>query len=118
MPIRSKDDEILDVGAVEFDRAVHEIVELHRALGDADPYGSGTPLALALSNLVGVQRRTRAVVFPAARQSFRSGALLLQFVGSAVAVVRPAVGNQPRRHGAMSIESLGLEVGLVLAADF
>ena len=66
MAVRSQDDEVFDVRAVELDRAVDEIVEARRAVpGTRKRTARGTRVALARGDLVGASSaQQRAVVAP------------------------------------------------------
>src|SRR2546426_8879900 len=110
MAIRTENDEILDVGAVELNGAVHEIVEPHRAVWDLEPNRTWCAVALARGDFIRGQTAARPVVCPAPFTFFRSVAPGLQFFRRAVAVVRMTVRDQPFRHRAMAIEPLGLKV--------
>src|SRR2546422_5731258 len=117
MAIRTENDEILDVGAVELNGAVYEIVEPHGAVGYFEPNRTWCAVALARGDFIRGQTAARPVVFPAPFTFFPSVALGLQFFLRAVAVVRVTVRDQPFRHRAMAIEPLGLKVRRVRTAD-
>ena len=52
MAVGSEDDEVLDVGAVELDRPVHQIVEARDAVGNAERGRRAARRALARGDLV------------------------------------------------------------------
>src|SRR2546422_418076 len=52
MAIRTENDEILDVGAVELNGAVYEIVEPHGAVGDFEPNRTWCAVALTRGDFI------------------------------------------------------------------
>src|SRR5882672_707366 len=117
MPIRTENHEILDVGAVELNGTVYEIVEPHGAVRDLEPNRPWRAVALARGDFIRGQTAARPVVFPAPFTFFPSVALRLQSFGRAVAVVRVTARDQLFRHRAIAIEPLGLKVRRVRTVD-
>src|SRR5262249_34262399 len=62
-------------------------------------------------------RTARPVVLPPAAGLRRCLTPGVDLLARAVAVVRPTIGNQLRRHGTMSIKPLRLEIRAMVAAD-
>src|SRR5205823_6440 len=99
--------EIFDVGAVEGDAAVHEIVELHRAIRHAEANRARQRAAFARGDVAGAQLAAGAVVAPRAAGALGRFALGLEIFGGAVAVVRVAAREEPveeRRAGAADVQ--------------
>ena len=119
MSIGPDDDEIVDVGAFERDRPVHEILEPHGFVRHLESHGTRHAVALAGRNLVVGQAAARSIVAPprsplgcSRRVAFGS-----QFLRRAIAVVRVALGDEPFCHRPVTVESLGLKVGRIRPAD-
>src|SRR5437773_11929017 len=108
MTVRTEDDEVFDVGAVELDRTVNEIIEAHRARWDFEADRARRAITLASGDHISRQRATGAIVFPRVVGS-RHGrsadgiTLRFQFFRRAVAVVGMTIGNEPVGHGAVAI---------------
>ena len=117
MTVGADDDEVFDVGAVEFDRTVDEIVEARRARRHLEADRARLSGALARGDVVRGACETRAVVRPAARGGFAGGAFRGQFFSGAVAVVRASLRDEGVRHRAMPIAPLRLKVRPVRPAD-
>ena len=64
MAVRSQDDEVFDVRAIELDRAVHQIVEPGHTFRHAEPDRAGNAIALASGDDVGRQPAAHAIVSP------------------------------------------------------
>src|SRR5881296_1145137 len=113
MAVGAEDHEVLDVRPVELDGAVHEVVETHGAFRDAHAHRARSAGLLALRDLRGAERAAGAIVF------FSPGvALRLELLRRAIAVVRAALRDEARRHRAIAVETFGLKVRSVRAADF
>jgi hypothetical protein len=110
LPIRAEDDEVLEVRAVEFDRAVNQIGDPDGSRGHAEAYRAWPPLALPGGNLRGRKRRAGAVVEPAASCCLRRFTFGLQFRDSAVAVVGVTAGHQPLGQRPVAVDPFGLIV--------
>ena len=117
MTVGAEDDEVFDVGAVELDRPVHEVVEARRARGHLEANGARPAGAFARGNFVRGEREARAVVDPATGCGFAGVALRLQLLRRAVAVIRAALRDQRVGHRAMTVDALRLKVRTVRAAD-
>ena len=88
--VGTNDDKVFDVGVVELDAAVHEVVERRRARGHQEANGVRFAGGDTTRDLVGGQSGAAAVVVPRLPCGFRGGALSLQIVGFAEAAVRVA----------------------------
>ena len=118
MAVGTQDDEILDVGAVEFDRTVHEIVEPHRARRDAKADGARHAIAFARGDVVRAQSAARPIVLPGRAAQLGGITFHPKLLRRAIAVVGALVGDQALGHRPVTIESLGLEVRRVRPVDF
>ena len=117
LTVRSEDDEILDLSALNLDDPVDQVVESHRALGDSHPNGARRVRALAGVDFLGCKSGTSPVVEPPATGPLGRLPLGFQFVGSAVAVVRSTRSHQLLRHRTMALEALRLKVRAVRSAN-
>ena len=117
LTIRPQHHEILDVGVVEANRPVHQIVERRLALGNEETNGARRAGRFELRDVVRTQIAARAVVHPAAAGSLRGLTLGLHGLGRAVAEVGAAFGDEAVGHRAVPVEALRLVVGLVRTAD-
>ena len=116
LAVGSEDDEILDVGPVELDRPVDEILDQRRAFGHAEANGARRLAPFARRDLCPRQRRAGAIVAPR-RRALGSLALRLELIGRTVAVVGTVGSDQTFDHRSMTIDPLRLEVGLVRTAN-
>ena len=101
MAVGAEDHEVLDVRAVELDRAVHGVVERRvRPAGTLKRSARGVPGASSAATRVGRQRQAGAVVLPRLAPRFGPLALVAQPLGRAVAVV--GVPGSPQALGRRS----------------
>ena len=70
MAVGTEDDEVFEVGAVDLDRAVDEIVETQRAIWRLDANRAGASLAFARGNFIRRQMAARPIVAPRAGRRF------------------------------------------------
>src|SRR6185436_14563814 len=112
MAVRSEDDEILDVRAIEFDRPVHQILEARDACRDVHANGPRHAGLFTRSDLVRGQPTAGAIVFFDTLLPLR-----LELLRRAVAVVRASLRDEPRCHRAITIEAFGLKVRPVRAVN-
>src|SRR6476659_5823183 len=95
--VRSDDDEVVDLGAVELDRPVDQVHKAYRSFrglqagGHLESYRSRHTIALAARNFVAGQRKAGSII-PPPRSPLSGdasrGAFDLQFFWRAVTVVR------------------------------
>src|SRR5579864_9247834 len=130
MTVGPEDDEVFDIGAVECDGAMNQVVELHRTWRDPEANRARLPSALPRGNLSHRQRAAGAIVLPALARAFGADsvgdrpagfpegfALCLELLRRAVAKVRVTLLDQALSQPAMAIEPLGLKVRRVGTAD-
>src|SRR5205823_7751881 len=112
-----QDDEVFDVGAVELDPAVHEIIERGSAFGYAKPDRPRRACLLARVDVGRQQAAAGPIVPPRGARSLRGIALRVQLFNGAVTIVRTAVGYELLRHRAIPIEALRLKVRTIRTVD-
>ena len=106
MTIGPQDHEVFDVRAVEFDPAVNEIVERHRAFGHTDADRPRHARGFAPFDLRGRQCTAGSIVPPRAASALGRLALCVQLLGAAIAVVRAAGCDELLRDLAVATEPL------------
>src|SRR2546430_17111741 len=103
--VRLDDDEVADQIAVEMHLATHHVAELDVTAWDFEAYGEE-------SATLGWAVQAPSRVFVGTLFELRLLALRLQFLRRAVAAIRPALFDQPRRFLAVRVEPLRLAVRL------
>ena len=116
-PVAADDDEVVDAGVVELDRALHEIGERRAALGHLEADRARRAVRGQLAGLRLGQRPLAADVAPHLAAGLGRLARLVVLLGRREVVVGVAGRDQPLGGGAMPIEALRLEVRAVRAAD-
>src|SRR5258708_4414570 len=108
--IGAQNHEVFDVGAIEFNRTVDEIVEARRALRHTKSHGPRTMGRFTRRDLGRCQSKTCAVVLPRTASSFCRFAFRLELLRRAVTEIRLLLFDELIGHRAMPVETLRLKV--------
>ena len=117
LTVRPQDHEVLDVGVVERDRPVNEILERRLPGRNFEAHRAGRPRREPLFDFFRSQCAAGAIVNPSSTRRFSGLPLLLQRLGRAEAVVRKIAGNEIRRGLAVLVQPFGLEIGGMWSAN-
>src|SRR4051812_46957467 len=108
--VRSQDDEVFDVRAVDRNGAVHQIVERDRTGRNFDAYDARLLRAFARGDFVRRERVAGAIVLPRAAGLLRGCAFRGDYVGRTVAVVTMTARDESIGHRTVTVQTLGLKV--------